>query len=301
MLIFLVVQIIQQAEILILDFNGFFSSLLDASFCEYFYGLERINSDRYEKSLDTNARLKSLFILIFQPYIATKLNSLYHSLYDRQPEVTSSKNGLRSSFSFLYLRIFPYFNAAIRLINFAFQMFYLFDKSVHHSVWLLLARTQLSSASHASDPSDGIHKSWRTRSVERISSIFTGLLFSAAFTLQFLEWYHSSDNDRKLSPSWMKVGPPAKVQLVCTHLKTFCDLGYVLVALSGPAARPISYWMWNLLTISIPPLDIVYCVLFPFLIASTVIAFIMPAILHFKCWRVGFKVLDHEYLGSHCS
>ncbi|CAM1325717.1 PEX12 (predicted) [Pycnogonum litorale] len=179
------------------------------SFSENFYGLRRVCLSGAQVNESSLQLRRSLLLIVLAPYIARKLDAAYENVLDNAAQLDSCNyNESKSSKLRLFIKTYPYIRTICGLVAFVFQLYYLFGKSRFHSPLLYLAGVFLSV--DAPNEEDKIQE---TASVLKkvTNSLVNGLsksLYIGAFLIQFLEWYHSDDNENKIAVQWKKLPPP---------------------------------------------------------------------------------------------
>ncbi|KAG1657429.1 Peroxisome assembly protein 12 [Nymphon striatum] len=208
------------------EFYAIFNAILhfhflkkhSSSFSERFYGLRRINSAEKEENLLNSSSFRySLISLVLEPYISSKLNKFYSKLLEsqdkREAPLNSKFNQLKTNIGFLYLRIFPILEVIMKLTSFFFKLRYIFGKTDYYSPLLYFIKVCLTSSTISNSASSNVSHSWKSWIINGMFSSVSTVLFGGAFMLQFLQWYHSDENDNKIQFVWNKLPPPSKIKL----------------------------------------------------------------------------------------
>nr|XP_020659633.1 peroxisome assembly protein 12 [Pogona vitticeps]XP_020659634.1 peroxisome assembly protein 12 [Pogona vitticeps] len=238
----------------------YYLSRCSASFSENFYGLKRVVL-RSHRSRPPQVRLataglpqrhhwRSLGLLVLVPYLRTKLEKLVARLRDEDDYSIHLPSSSWKRFYKAFLAAYPYVNLAWEGWILGQQLGYILGKARHHSPLLRLAGVQLSRLT-AEDLRAMEEKLTTTGSVSRSPSsvkewarsttkkALGGLAFSLStglsvgvFFLQFLEWWHSSENQEAVKLLTALPAPPPPIHLdhetdsspLLPRLKTICPL-----------------------------------------------------------------------------
>lgn len=165
--------------------------------------------------LSRSEHLRSLLFLVIMPYIKEKCDQAYEKmLSDPQSISRSQSESLKIRLCRVYLATYPVIHMMWRGTLLAYQLAYVFGKSLHHSPFLRLAGllllnltpNDLEAFSQKSDAvtlmqllkEKRLKKLLLSLAVKSISSISlflsTGLSIGIFF-LQFLDWWYARDHD----------------------------------------------------------------------------------------------------------
>nr|XP_060612864.1 peroxisome assembly protein 12 [Anolis sagrei ordinatus] len=204
-----------------------FLSRHGGSFAENFYGLKRIGvDDGRSRGLPAGLRLRSLCLLVVAPYLGAKLGRLVGRLREEQDYAIHPPSSLRGRLCRAALATYPFAALAWEAWVLAQQMGYLLGKAQHHSPLLRMAGVRLVRMTT---------QDWQQDSSVRKSSslslwLSTGLSVGVFF-LQFLEWWHSPENQESLRSLTALPPPPPPLHLdldsppsMLPALRTLCPL-----------------------------------------------------------------------------
>lgn len=207
-----------------------FLAKTNGSFSENFYGMKRISlssSGEANKTLKRAEHLKSLFFLIFVPYIKHKLDKLFTKWKERYSSSSSSSRSSQTTMHKLqtiYIRIYPFIHMSWEGSFLVYNMRYLFRSINCHSPYMHLSGLKLVYLSPEDLPkSPATHKNVNVSSFR--SKLFRGSkqllgflaiclsqgLSVGVFFLQFLEWWYMyGDHQAQLAFTSLPIPQPPK-------------------------------------------------------------------------------------------
>ncbi|ELU04124.1 hypothetical protein CAPTEDRAFT_149232 [Capitella teleta] len=189
-----------------------------ASFAENFYGLKRVPlADLESNHLPLTNRLRSLFCLVFIPYLKRKCDDLYESLKERP-----HSEGLLGMLCRAFLGVYPILHSTYEASMFGFLLAYVLGRNRVHSPLLRLAGVALCHLSledmNAMAPSVGkplrdlrlSQSLWvlGKRALSATALALSSTLSMSIFFLQFLEWWYASDHGAKSLTALPAPPPP---------------------------------------------------------------------------------------------
>ncbi|XP_044312108.1 peroxisome assembly protein 12 isoform X2 [Varanus komodoensis] len=233
-------------------------SSCSASFPENIYGLKRVvlrggGAKRPGRlataGLPRRQHWKSLCLLVFVPYLRTKLEKLVSRLQEEEDYSIHPPRSCWKRFYRAFLAAYPFVNLAWEGWFLAQQLCYILGGAQHHSPLLKLAGVQLVrltgadmqafedklAAARTAPQASGsvtervwlaLRKAWHGLAF----SLSTGLSMSVFF-LQFLEWWYSSENQEAIKSLTALPPPPPPLHLdlgadahLLPRLRTVCPL-----------------------------------------------------------------------------
>jgi peroxin-12 len=201
----------------------------DATFSEHLYGLMRVGlvENNQISKITKHQKIISLILSTLVPYLKSRIDTLYQDMTrgevpQRQYTLRSSQNSnldrIVSSIKSLFLKIWPYCNAAYEGLFFLYMVLYLFKDAPFFSPLLHLQRIILQRVT----TTDAIMQRrdmlirrlktiyklrargtlWRVleyvlRIGYTISDYSTYVLLGIAFLFKFFEWWYASENQLK--------------------------------------------------------------------------------------------------------
>ncbi|XP_056601590.1 peroxisome assembly protein 12 [Triplophysa dalaica] len=224
-----------------------FLARTSASFSENFYGLKRVGTDSTHPvhlGLLRRQHWRSLLLLALLPYLYTKLEKILARQRDEDDFSIRCPQSLMQKLYRAFLAAYPFVRMGWDGWVFCQQLLYVFGKVRTHSPLLWLAGVKLSYLTAEDirnlglkptgltlNPSQSIGEKLQQLVSTMVGGVAVSLSTSLSigvFFLQFLEWWHSSDNQSTAKSLTSLPIPPPPIHLhnqdtSLTHIKV-CPL-----------------------------------------------------------------------------
>ena len=194
----------------------------NASLSENFYYLKRVDvSVAGGRPLNTTLLNLSLLALVFLPYVKAKLDKIFENLRDRTLRQENEGSFEPGKLLKAFLKIYPYIHFALES-PFAFYKFsYTLNLLNYHSPVFHVLKIQLVAGSSSENvlgmslntyPNSGCFfekmVSLPSFVIDKIVKFITGIMPAMIFSLQFIEWWYSTEHEMTNSVSKLPIPPP---------------------------------------------------------------------------------------------